>query len=263
MRVRVPSAAVLAAAGALGASAEDLRPLAGASGRTWDAGEHVLRVGDAGTLDAEAAACASAAGVLATPEVVDRVDLDCASAVLVRRMPGTPAGDLDGIDLVRARWRGRACGRLHATLAEVVAPTAVPPVPPVSPAAPDDYAGDDGRLLHLDLHPFNVLVDEGDEVSGVLDWANAAAGPAVLDRARTSTILTLDPRAVARRADPRWCALVEGWTEAGELAGLPPTAMAWACRFMLTDLANRYSPDQLSAVSAALRHALRSPVRDH
>jgi hypothetical protein len=226
----------------------------GASGQTWDAGEHLLRIGDAVRLDVEAAACAAAAGVVATPEVVDRVDLDDFSAVLIRRIPGIAAGHLDEIGTGRARQRGGACGRLHAVLAEIIAPVAVAPVAPRPPDAPLLGAT---RLLHLDLHPFNVLVDAGDEVSGVLDWANAAAGDPMLDRARTLSILTLDPRAVASRVDANWCAVVDGWIEAGELANLPAPATAWACRFMLDDLGNRYSPRQLTAVSAALRHAGR------
>jgi hypothetical protein len=254
----MPSAAVVEAARALGVRAEALRPLAGASGRTWDTDEHVLRLGDARTLDVEAAACAAGAGVIATPKVLDRVDLDSVSAVLVERMPGTPAGQLDGIRRGRARRRGEACGRLHAMLAGVVAPAAVPPVTP----APDMSLQDGRRLLHLDLHPFNVLVDHDGDVSGVLDWANAAAGHPLLDRARTFSILTMDPRAVARGVGGSWRALVEGWIEGGELAELPSPAVAWACRFMLEDLATRYSRVQLSGVSAALHHAEGSVRRD-
>jgi aminoglycoside phosphotransferase (APT) family kinase protein len=47
-------------------------------------------------------------------------------------------------------------------------------------------------LLHLDYHPLNVLVS-GRQVTGVLDWANAAAGDPRLDVARTATILRLTP----------------------------------------------------------------------
>jgi aminoglycoside phosphotransferase (APT) family kinase protein len=47
-------------------------------------------------------------------------------------------------------------------------------------------------LLHLDYHPLNVMV-EGQQVTGVLDWANAAAGDPRLDLARTTTILRLAP----------------------------------------------------------------------
>jgi hypothetical protein len=181
--------AVVAAAVALGVRPEALRPLEGASGRTWNAGEHVMRVGDAVSLDVETIACGAAAGVMAVPEVLDRVDFEGFSAVLLRRLSGTPAGKLEGVGASRARRRGSACGRLHATLARVVAPVAVPPVEP-EPAASllDRPRG----LLHLDLHPFNVLVDADDEVSGVLDWANAAAGDPLLDR--SPNLQRPDPR---------------------------------------------------------------------
>jgi aminoglycoside phosphotransferase (APT) family kinase protein len=66
-------------------------------------------------------------------------------------------------------------------------------------APPDSAAPPTGdRLLHLDLHPFNVLVDEQGDVSGVLDWANVAGGHPDLDRARSWSILTLDPAAVKK-----------------------------------------------------------------
>lgn len=110
------------------------------------------------------------------------------------------------------------------------------------------------RLLHLDLHRFNVLID-GDAGCGVLDWTNAAAGHPVVDRARSFSILTLDPAEVARRVDPRWVALTDGWIDGGELRNLPAPAMAWASRFMLDDLSKRYDIQQLAAVAAALEHA--------
>lgn len=42
-------------------------------------------------------------------------------------------------------------------------------------------------LLHLDLHPLNVIMRGSDPV--VIDWANARAGPAGLDVALTALIL--------------------------------------------------------------------------
>jgi Ser/Thr protein kinase RdoA (MazF antagonist) len=50
-------------------------------------------------------------------------------------------------------------------------------------AAPDwlPLRGDGDRLLHLDLHPRNVLL--GPAGPFVIDWANAARGPAALDPA--------------------------------------------------------------------------------
>jgi len=42
-------------------------------------------------------------------------------------------------------------------------------------------------VVHLDLHLFNILTGTRGEVTGVLDWANAAAGDPDLDRAGTWT----------------------------------------------------------------------------
>jgi aminoglycoside phosphotransferase (APT) family kinase protein len=47
-------------------------------------------------------------------------------------------------------------------------------------------------VLHLDFHPLNVLVHEG-EVSGVLDWPNVTVGDAHFDVASTVTLLTTGP----------------------------------------------------------------------
>lgn len=48
--------------------------------------------------------------------------------------------------------------------------------------------GGGDRLLHLDLHPLNVMMSARGPV--VIDWANAAAGDPLLDVAVTSVLLT-------------------------------------------------------------------------
>lgn len=53
-------------------------------------------------------------------------------------------------------------------------------------------------LLHLDYHPQNVLV-EGLQVTGVIDWANAAAGDRHFDAATTAVILS-----TSAMEHPRW-----------------------------------------------------------
>ena len=126
----------------------------------------------------------------------------------------------------------------------VLAPAALHP-------AEEDGAAAIG-VVHLDLHPFNVLVDDGGRVTAVLDWANAARGPADLDRARTLSILTLDPASRQRREDPRWVALNRGWIDAADLTQVPVADRAWAYRYMLADLAHRYPAAQLTHVHAAL-----------
>jgi aminoglycoside phosphotransferase (APT) family kinase protein len=243
--------AAVSAARALRVPEETLSPLPGESQQTWSAGEHILRIRPTAAVDAEVAAHAAAGRVIATPEVLDRVDLDTFSAILVRRLPGVPAGHLEGITLEQARARGRACGSLHSILATVAAPVAVAQAPQLGDSQRIAGTRDEDRLLHLDLHPFNVLV-VGDSVSGVIDWANAAVGHPDLDRARSMTILTLHPLAVALNGDPRMTALAEGWIESGDLLDVPPAARAWACRFMLSDLADRNSPTELASVQDAL-----------
>jgi aminoglycoside phosphotransferase (APT) family kinase protein len=124
---------------------------------------------------------------------------------------------------------------------------------PAARGAPDLASPGPARLLHLDLHPLNVLVsDDGSAVTGVLDWANTAAGDPVLDRARTWAILHLDPTARAAHTLPGWAALVAGWSETGRLDDIPAAARAWACRFMLIDLAGRYPPAELAHVRRML-----------
>jgi aminoglycoside phosphotransferase (APT) family kinase protein len=105
------------------------------------------------------------------------------------------------------------------------------------------------------LHPFNILADAGGQVTGVLDWANAAAGDPDLDRARTWAILTLDPAARARRGEPGWSALCDGWSESGGLHEVPAGYRAWACAFMLSDLAGRYTAAEMKHVADALDEA--------
>jgi len=47
------------------------------------------------------------------------------------------------------------------------------------------YAG--GALVHLDLHPDNVMLTDGGPV--VIDWSNATSGPSTLDAAMSALIL--------------------------------------------------------------------------
>ena len=82
---------------------------------------------------------------------------------------------------------------LHDELHEIPAPDWVPKLP------------DDGhRLVHLDLHPMNVMLSERGPV--VIDWSNASAGEALSDTAATYVLLTCPempaPRLVQLLAHP-------------------------------------------------------------
>ena len=89
----------------------------------------------------------------------------------------------------------------------------------------------------------------------MIDWANAAAGDPELDRARTWSILTLDPAARGLRRDPGWAALTDHWVQAGRLDALAAAARSWACSFMLTDLGARHAPAELAHIRHAMHQA--------
>jgi aminoglycoside phosphotransferase (APT) family kinase protein len=82
---------------------------------------------------------------------------------------------------------------LHDELHEIPAPDFVPHLP------------DDGdRLVHLDLHPMNVILSDRGPV--VIDWTNASAGDALSDITATYVLLTCPelpaPRVVQLLAQP-------------------------------------------------------------
>jgi aminoglycoside phosphotransferase (APT) family kinase protein len=236
---------------AFGLDPDRLVPLGGNSGSSWGAADRVLRVGQ--RLDEEIRAVCAAAGVLPVPRVLDRIDLGGFTAALIERLPGQPAGEVATARPELAHAIGSACGALHARLSQVPAPAGLRIVGTCEPLPLPS-------LLHLDLHPFNVLVDDAATVTGVIDWANAAAGDSVLDRARTWSILMLDPAVLARGSHPGWRALTGAWTRQASLTNLPARARAWACEFMLGDLARRYPAAALKHIDHALASARTQPV---
>ena len=75
------------------------------------------------------------------------------------------------------RSKALTLARLHREL------YAIPP--------PDFLRGDGPAILHLDLHPANVMLSANGPV--VIDWANAARGQAALDVALTAVVLAGAP----------------------------------------------------------------------
>jgi hypothetical protein len=92
---------------------------------------------------------------------------------------------VDGPNMVEAvatrPWQlgrmGRQLAELHLSLHELVAPEWVRPV----------AFGSGDRLLHLDLHPLNVLL--GADGPMVIDWSNARSGDPSIDAALTWVLL--------------------------------------------------------------------------
>jgi aminoglycoside phosphotransferase (APT) family kinase protein len=83
-------------------------------------------------------------------------------------------------DLARRPWslaaHAATLARLHEQLHEIAAPAWLP--------AP---FGEGGSLLHLDLHPDNVILGPRGPV--VIDWPNAARGPYTADVAHTWIVM--------------------------------------------------------------------------
>jgi aminoglycoside phosphotransferase (APT) family kinase protein len=111
---------------------------------------------------------------------------------------------IDGVSMVdavsRRPWtiarQGRVLGDLHRRLHELPAPGWVPPAPCGAP-------GD--RLVHLDLHPLNVMVTRSGPV--VIDWPRASAGDPDADVALTWALMAsgeVDAGPVMRRLTGRF-----------------------------------------------------------
>jgi aminoglycoside phosphotransferase (APT) family kinase protein len=85
-------------------------------------------------------------------------------------------------DLARRPWRlvrhAKTLAGLHRQLHAIPAPPAELPAP----------LGEGGSLVHLDLHPGNVVLTASGPM--VIDWPNAARGDGLADVASTWVILT-------------------------------------------------------------------------
>jgi aminoglycoside phosphotransferase (APT) family kinase protein len=193
---------------------------------------------DAATIAAEAALMAHLAAYgFPVPEVRPT---GAAGELLVRRLAGPTlldallAGRVDaeeGAAVLAALLR-----RLHA----------VPPRPGAAPGT---------RLLHLDLHPGNVLLDAAG-TPYLIDWSTAQDGPPALDWALTALILAeaaTGPYPLAR-------ALLDAL-----LTGAPPDLAAALPRAEARRAANpTQSPAQLAALPdavALVRDALDAAAR--
>jgi Ser/Thr protein kinase RdoA (MazF antagonist) len=96
-------------------------------------------------------------------------------------------------DMMQAPWRIR---RHATTLADLLDRLHTIAAPAWLPAP----LGDGHALLHLDLHPENVILTGEGPV--VIDWPNAARGPAAADVAHTWIVLacSLPPNDLLKRA---------------------------------------------------------------
>jgi aminoglycoside phosphotransferase (APT) family kinase protein len=99
---------------------------------------------------------------------VEEISDDGANLVM-ERIPGASMVDA----IARAPWtirrQARVLAELHRDLHEVAPPDFLPPAP----------VGQGDRVLHLDLHPLNVIV--GPKGPVVIDWTGACIGDPNVD----------------------------------------------------------------------------------
>jgi Ser/Thr protein kinase RdoA (MazF antagonist) len=232
----------------------DLAPAGGATGAQWKVrvgGEtYALRVSTSkDEVARQIAAMTAARSVgLPVPEVVRRGSTLSHEVTLCTWLPGTPI-----YDVLRSRphdaYRfGHLMGAAQRVLHQASAPAALPTVEPPEPDDGWSLAELSGgsAVLHLDFHPYNVLVDDHG-VSGIVDWVNARAGHPLVDLARTHALLTVEPelRKVGPEVRRIVATLAEGWADGyGELARrIPPICHAWVGAAMLVERAPRYAHD--------------------
>lgn len=176
---------------------------------TPDGGEHALRIYHLPRREEIAwrervalQACARAG--LPAPRVEAVGEAEGLPALVLSWCPGGPL--LSAIE--RRPWALWRLGKLFGgTQARI---HAVAPPQEFLPRAPSDWVSRVGEryahlaarvlalapattsLIHMDFHPLNVIVDGG-RVTGVLDWAGAAAGDRRADLARSAATLLAAP----------------------------------------------------------------------
>jgi Ser/Thr protein kinase RdoA (MazF antagonist) len=171
---------------------------------TWD-GDAVVKLyrPGFGGHRAEALALATLDGHGVAPRLIDTVECDGRTGLVLERLPGTDMLSL----LPRQPWRllglARALAGTHLAVHQIQAPADLPDLRPVLAARIQDadvpprlrgYAlrvldrlPDGDRLCHGDYHPGNLLV-AADRVA-VIDWTNATRGAPEADHARTMLLL--------------------------------------------------------------------------
>ncbi|MFF7215425.1 phosphotransferase [Streptomyces sp. NPDC008238] len=181
-----------------------------------DAARVLRRNRHGGSAQEEARVMAHLAGVgFAVPRVHDADGTD----LVMDRLTGPTMAQ----DLARRPWRARAHGRLlaglQASLHDVPAPGWLR-----RRFATGEPAAD--RVLHLDLHPENVILTADGPV--LIDWSNAAGGDPAADTALTLAILRGVSLGPARDAGLRL--FVAGFLRAAVTDPAPRMAEAIAAR---------------------------------
>lgn len=204
--------------------------------------------------DREAAAMRAArANGVPVPEIVASGAVGDRPVLVTSFVPGHLAADAIFANPANAAELGAALGHTLGQIHLIPAPDlgrppdawldlggdAIAPLRPLLATVPD---GD--RLLHLDYHPRNVLV-EGTIVTGVIDWENTHAGPPHADLARTLAILhtmqlaNLVPPEAAPVIETFSTSLVTAHDTVVGPSPLPGALTAWGLAMTAQDLAHQ------------------------
>ncbi|MCA2221005.1 phosphotransferase [Nonomuraea aurantiaca] len=141
-------------------------------------GKVIRRARDGRSLEREASVMRHARRQdFPAPEVFDADGAD----ILMERIVGVSVSR----EATRRPWRAPAYGRLLVELLQRLATVRAPGWLPAAEGAPGN------NLLHLDLHPGNVLVTA--DGPRVIDWANAGRGAPAADVACTWLIIAAAP----------------------------------------------------------------------
>lgn len=139
-------------------------------------------------------------------------------------------------------WHARVLARLQRKLARIAAPEWM-----LADSADPDRPQ---SVLHLDLHPMNVILSPTGPV--VIDWTNTAGGPAGFDGALTYVeIMTYPTEALVDRIGQQVFARSFRWFRGNGV--IAPYVVA-ACDHRLAD--RNTLPDERSAVAAMRKKAL-------
>lgn len=210
--------------------------------------------GKQASADREAAAMRAArASGIPVPEIINRGTMADRPVLVTIFVPGHLTADAIFAAPTTAADLGTALGRTLAHIHLIPAPDlgrkpdawldlagdAIAPLRPILATTPDQ-----DRLLHLDYHPRNVLV-EGTTVTGVIDWENTHAGPPHADLART--LATLQVMQLANLVPPEAVPVIEAFTTAlvsahDEIVGpspLPAALNAWGMAMTVRDLGDQ------------------------
>lgn len=216
---------------------------------------------------------AAQAGV-PVPHIVATSVWDDRPALLMTWCPGQTMAAALLCDPAQVGSLGNSFGRAQAAIHAVSAPAGLATTTTtwLDWAAPDDALRDRLRrlaigpvvLIHLDYHPLNVMVGEG-EITAVIDWANARSGDRRADLARTAVILRflpLERQMPTAAASAFRRALTESWWS-GYFSMAPPVRnmapfYAWAGQGMIHDLSPRLGRPDLPWLTTAYLDRIRA-----